>query len=131
MNLARRQRAIGVSGPSRPFAALLAVVLCGLSAAADAQTTTAEPGPTTAPALPSATGVVFEDVNGNRRRDPGEPGLAGVSVSNGLEVTRTGPDGGYSLPVAEGDVLFVTKPRGYAPRLLGRRAPKYRGTVRK
>ncbi len=25
-----------------------------------------------------------------------------------------GPDGGYSLPVAEGDVVFITKPASYA-----------------
>ncbi len=61
-----------------------------------------------------ATGFVFEDLNRNGARDAGEPGIAGISLSNGLEVVQSGPDGGYSLPVAEGDVLFITKPAGYA-----------------
>ena len=30
-------------------------------------------------------------------------------------MTQTGTDGGYSLSIAEGDILFLTKPAGYAP----------------
>ncbi len=33
---------------------------------------------------------------------------------NGRTVVQTGSEGRYELPVQEGDVLFVTKPVGYA-----------------
>ncbi len=36
--------------------------------------------------LQGSSGVVFDDRNGNGVRDPGEPGLAGVAVSNGVDV---------------------------------------------
>ena len=42
-------------------------------------------------------GTVFEDTNGNGRRDSGERGLAGVAVSNQREVVKTGSDGAYRL----------------------------------
>jgi hypothetical protein len=84
------------------------LAVCALAEPASAQSEA------TQAAAPSASGIVFEDSNGNRRRDAGEPGLAGVLVSNGLEVVRTKSGGGYSLPIVEGDILFVTKPSGYA-----------------
>jgi hypothetical protein len=40
-------------------------------------------------------------------------------------VVRSGLDGRYSLPIAEGDVLFVTKPAGYAPPVDGDMAPQF------
>jgi hypothetical protein len=60
-----------------------------------------------------ATGVVFEDRNGNGRRDAGESGVPGVAVSNGREVERTAADGSYRLPVTSGTILFLTKPAGF------------------
>src|SRR6185369_3513728 len=42
------------------------------------------------------TGVVYNDVNGNRRYDLGE-GLAGVSVNNGVTGLQTNADGGWAL----------------------------------
>jgi hypothetical protein len=74
-----------------------AVVACGVSGAAD-----------------TARGHVFEDTNGNSVRDAGEPGLAGVPVSNGCEVTLTDEGGAYAVPVAPGQILFITKPSRYA-----------------
>ena len=62
----------------------------------------------------TARGVVFEDRNGNGSRDAGEPGLAGVAVSNGLDVVLSDAKGRYKLPVEDGTVLFVTKPSGYS-----------------
>ncbi len=63
----------------------------------------------------SMSGVVFEDANANGVRDQGEPGLAGVLVSNGIEVARTAPDGQYTLEVNTRDSRFVimTVPSGY------------------
>ncbi|WP_127125269.1 calcineurin-like phosphoesterase C-terminal domain-containing protein [Georgenia sp. SYP-B2076] len=61
----------------------------------------------------TAEGVVYNDHNGNGRRDAGEPGIEGVAVSNGLDVVTTDQGGAYSLPVDEETILFVSKPSGY------------------
>ena len=61
----------------------------------------------------SVAGVVFDDVNANGRRDPGERGLAGVAVSNQHEVVQTAADGSYALPRAGHGVVFVSLPDGY------------------
>jgi hypothetical protein len=61
----------------------------------------------------SATGIVFEDRNGNGQRDAGEPGIAGVVVSNQREVVVTDADGRYELPVTDDTIIFVCKPSGY------------------
>ncbi|MFQ3669013.1 MAG: calcineurin-like phosphoesterase C-terminal domain-containing protein [Fimbriimonadaceae bacterium] len=61
-----------------------------------------------------AEGVVFNDRNGNGVRDPGEPGIAGVCVSNGREVVRTDADGRWRLPIDNDTILFVIKPSGWA-----------------
>ena len=61
-----------------------AVEACGASGAAE-----------------TARGHVFEDTNGNGVRDAGEPGLAGVPVSNGCEVTLTDDGGAYAVGGAQ------------------------------
>lgn len=66
-----------------------------------------------AQAQDTATGVVFHDQNRNLMHDQDEPGLEGVSVSNGLEVVQTDAQGRYRLPVSNETILFVTKPAGY------------------
>jgi hypothetical protein len=70
----------------------------------------------------SATGVVFEDRSGTGRRRPGDPGIAGVLVSNGRDVVKTDANGRYALPVADETIIFVIKPTGYA-------VPVERGTM--
>jgi hypothetical protein len=57
-----------------------------------------------------ARGVVFEDKRGDGQRRPGDPGIAGVMVSNGCDVVLTDRDGGWSLLVEPGDSIFVIKP---------------------
>ena len=59
---------------------------------------------------PWRRGVVFDDRSGAGRRRPGDPGIAGVMVSNGRDVVRTDADGRWRLPVADGDSVFVIKP---------------------
>jgi hypothetical protein len=56
----------------------------------------------------TARGRVF-DVDGDSR-----VGVPGVMVSNGLDVVKTAADGSWSLPVRDGDSLFVIKPAGWA-----------------
>ncbi|NRA30343.1 MAG: calcineurin-like phosphoesterase C-terminal domain-containing protein [Parvularculaceae bacterium] len=60
-----------------------------------------------------AKGVVFEDLNRNGRRDEGEPGVQGVKVTNGLDVTLTGADGAYELAARADMALMVVQPKGY------------------
>lgn len=84
--------------------ALLAAVLCGAAPAADL-------------APDHAVGVVFHDRDADGVRDQGEEGLAGVAVTNGREVTTSGVDGQWRLPVSSETVLSVIKPRGWMPPL--------------
>ena len=65
-------------------------------------------GPALAQTAAIARGTVFDADSSPRK------GVAGVMVSNGLEVVKTGPDGGWSLPVRDGDSVFVIKPAGWA-----------------
>ena len=58
-------------------------------------------------------GVVFEDANRNSVQDADEPGIAGVTVSNGRDVVVTGEDGTYELPAFDNMTVFVTQPAGY------------------
>jgi hypothetical protein len=72
-------------------------------------------GPALAAAGDTVTGVVFEDLSGTGTRQPNDPGIAGVLVSNGRDVVRTDRYGRYTLPVDDRAIIFVIKPMGYAP----------------
>ncbi len=61
-------------------------------------------------------GIVFEDVNRNGKREAGEKGIPGVSVSNSREVVSTDAGGRYELPVGDDNIIFVIKPSGYSVR---------------
>ena len=76
-------------------------------------------------ATQTARGVVYHDRDGNRRRDPGEPGLANIKVSNGQEIVLTDDQGQYALPVTDDTILFVIKPRGWAAPLNGMMLPQF------
>lgn len=63
----------------------------------------------------SVTGRVFDDTNANGKLDPGEKGLAGVRVSDGLRVIRTGRDGAYRFDDVNREsyrFVFVVVPSG-------------------
>jgi len=62
----------------------------------------------------SASGFVFHDRSGTGRRRTGDPGVAGVMVSNGRDVVRTDADGRWRLPISDGDSIFVVKPPHWA-----------------
>ncbi|KGM57849.1 calcineurin phosphoesterase [Lysobacter arseniciresistens ZS79] len=70
--------------------------------------------PATAAVETFVSGEVYADANGNAARDPGEPGIAGVKLSNGRDIVRTGADGRYSVPVRPGDTVFAIKPATHA-----------------
>jgi len=60
-------------------------------------------------------GAVYEDLDGDGQRDVGEPGLAGFSVSNGVDIVKTVADGAFALKVEEKvtGTVFVTTPAGW------------------
>lgn len=60
------------------------------------------------------SGVVFVDQNGNGRRDAGEPGLPGASVSDQVQVVSTAADGTFRMAGVSGSaIVFVSVPDGY------------------
>lgn len=63
----------------------------------------------------TAKGTVFHDRNGNGLRDPGEPGLGGIRVSNQRTIVQTGRNGAWELPLEDPDnaIFYVIKPRGW------------------
>ena len=75
------------------FQAALAAMVCASVASAAAQ--------------PPATvgGKVFLDANGDGKMDPGEKGLAGVRVTDGLSFATTGADGSYSITIGSDPVI--------------------------
>jgi hypothetical protein len=97
-------------------AAVALAGFCGVRAAATL-------GPVNGAAL--ATGVVFDDRNRNGTRDPGEPGLRDVRVSNGREIVRTDGEGRWRLPAGDDTIFFVIKPRGWMTPLNERMLPQF------
>ncbi len=60
-----------------------------------------------------AKGYVYDDANQNGRKERREAGIPNVAVSNGSDVVLTDSKGFYSIPVSEGNTIFVIKPSGY------------------
>jgi hypothetical protein len=58
----------------------------------------------------SATGIVFEDGNGNGVFDAGEHALPDVVVSDGMTVVVTGDAGRYEIGTDPGRIIFVSVP---------------------
>lgn len=59
-------------------------------------------------------GEVFEDLNVDGARQTGEPAIAGVLVSNGVEVVETDTVGRYQLNAPSHGAVFVIQPRGFS-----------------
>ncbi|KAF1017330.1 MAG: 3',5'-cyclic adenosine monophosphate phosphodiesterase CpdA [Stenotrophomonas maltophilia] len=71
---------------------------------------------TTAPAWAASaevTSKVYLERDGKPGRGATDPGLAGVQVSNGETIVKTAADGSYTLPVRDGQTVFVIKPDAY------------------
>jgi hypothetical protein len=60
------------------------------------------------------SGTVFDDRNGNGRRDPGEPGIRGVAVSNQDTVVVTDADGAYRMLGVGVGVIHVSVPMAWS-----------------
>ncbi len=67
----------------------------------------------TGPIATQLTGTVYHDRNRNGARDSGEEGLAGIAVSNQVEVVLTNEDGAFALTGAGTGVVFVRVPDGH------------------
>lgn len=66
------------------------------------------------PAMAEYTGHVYVDKNQNGIWDKGEKPMAGVKVSDGLNVVETSADGSFTLPGHERErFIFITTPSGY------------------
>src|SRR5690606_13349704 len=68
---------------------------------------------------------VFNDTNNDGQRNRRESGVAGVAISNGIDVILTDAQGRYTLPVGEDNIIFVIKPSGYAVPVGENNLPKY------
>jgi len=73
----------------------------------------------------TVSGTVYENRSGGARRQPSDPGIAGVLVSNGREVVKTDAAGRYTLPVDDESIIFVIKPTGYAVPLDADKLPRF------
>lgn len=80
---------------------------------------------TTAARADTARGIVYHDLNANGMRDPGEPGVERVRVSNGIDVVTTDADGRYRIGVTDDTIVFVIKPRGWMTRTDSLNMPRF------
>lgn len=95
-----------------PLRSALCAVLAAACAPAVAAAQAAVTAPVPAPPAPAASaGIVFEDRDGDGIRDAGEPGLAGIVVSDQEHVARTDADGRFALPAGGTGAVFVVVPR--------------------
>jgi len=86
------------------------------------------PAPAGVPA--TVTGLIFNDVNADRLRNAGEPGLAGVEITisntHGTVITgATAASGVYTLSVASSGVVSVTVNRGTLPGCIAGTCPPW------
>ncbi len=79
----------------------------------------------TDPTRESAQGFVFLDQNRNGLRESSEPGISGVSVSNGCDVTLTDAAGRYQISLAATEILFISQPAGYAVAVDSNQLPQF------
>ncbi|MBV6458575.1 MAG: hypothetical protein HONBIEJF_01707 [Fimbriimonadaceae bacterium] len=73
----------------------------------------------------TASGTVFEDKNGNGRRDVRERGLAGIWVSNQRDFVQTDRQGRWKLPHWNDTVFYVVKPRNWMTPVDHHQVPKF------
>ena len=72
---------------------------------------------------PGTSGFVYEDLNGNQRRDPGEPGVAGAIVRRGSETAVADASGKYRVAGDSRQSVAIDEaslPDGWSPSGVGR-----------
>ena len=95
----------GLGSPSRR------AVLAGAGAVLATPLFVAEPT-RASPAKKIVSGWVYDDAEREDGRPP-HRGIAGVMVSNGRDIAVTGPDGTWSIPARDDDLIFLIKPSGW------------------
>ncbi|MCC9168426.1 calcineurin-like phosphoesterase C-terminal domain-containing protein [Pontibacter harenae] len=73
----------------------------------------------------SVKGYVFEDANGNGKKERRENGVAQVAVTNGREVVLTDKKGRYELPIGSDNIISVMMPSGYKVALNKENLPQF------
>ncbi|HMA99020.1 MAG TPA: calcineurin-like phosphoesterase C-terminal domain-containing protein, partial [Wenzhouxiangella sp.] len=73
----------------------------------------------------SVSGHVFHDLDGDGQRQPEEPGVANVLVSNGLEIAKTDGDGAWTLPARDDMDITVVQPSGWRVPVDDRQLPQF------
>lgn len=73
----------------------------------------------------TVNGVVYADVNKNGKREKSEKGIAGIAVTNGVEVVQTDKNGAYQLPANNDQIIFVIKPTGYNVPVNSNKLPQF------
>lgn len=71
------------------------------------------------------SGVVFHDQNKNGEFDNGEPGIAGILVSNGSDIVETDANGRYEIGSEDNSIIFVIKPRDWTTNLDQNNIPQF------
>lgn len=110
----------------RIWAGALAFTVAGMSgtvlAVGDAQ-------PARAAAGTVVTGSVYADLDRDGTQDSGEPGLKGVTVSDGAVLASTDAQGNYQLTVDTErrgtDLVFVSAPSGFVPPVDEQNIPRF------
>lgn len=99
----------------RALLAGLVLLLVATAAGAQEGDTIAAPTPDYDADIPDRIrGTVYEDTNRNGRRDAGEPGVAGVSVTDGFTVVSTNDAGHFELtPSPYAVFIYLSRPSGY------------------
>lgn len=72
-----------------------------------------------------AKGYIFEDSNGNGKKDRTEKGIPDVAVSDGQHMTLTDGNGYYEFAVNNHCVIFAIKPKGYIFPVNDRNQPQF------
>jgi hypothetical protein len=71
------------------------------------------------------SGIVYEDLNANGKKERKEKVLTDVSISNGTEVVKTDKNGKYELPISDGQTIFVIKPSSHEYPKDGNNIPRF------
>ena len=107
------------------LAASLSLTLLVLNVFTTANAHEGHEHPAEAAQLQTASGIVFDDQNGNKKREDGENGIPGIRVSNGRDIVRSDDQGRYEIQVDDDDIVFVIKPRDWVTPLNKDNLPQF------
>ncbi len=77
------------------------------------------------PEVLTARGRVFVDADGDGRFSDRDQPFAGIKVSNGKEIVKTGSGGKYEIPIGQNSIVFLLKPTGFRSPLDEHNLPQF------